>query len=74
MVYVNTNYCIYHQSGFIARTLTDSVELPKIAVAQLTKNWFKRLQNIFKTYLNPSSWFSKHFQVNVYIQCLKDVL
>ena len=28
--------------------------------------WFKRLQNVFKTYLNPLLWFSKRFQVNVY--------
>ena len=28
--------------------------------------WFKRLQNIFKTYLNPFLWFSKPFQVNIY--------
>ena len=26
--------------------------------------WFKHLQNIFKTYLNPILWFSKRFQVN----------
>ena len=28
--------------------------------------WFKRLQNVFKTYLNPIFWFSKRFQVNIY--------
>ena len=33
--------------------------------------WFKRLQNVFKTYLNPILWFSKHFQVYIYAVMLK---
>ena len=28
--------------------------------------WFKRLQNVFKTYLNPILWFSKCFRVKIY--------
>ena len=28
--------------------------------------WFKCLQNVFKTYLNPNLWFSRRFQVNIY--------
>ena len=33
--------------------------------------WFKRLQNVFKTYLNPVLWFSKRFQANVYAVMFK---
>ena len=33
--------------------------------------WFKRLQNVFKTYLNPILWFSKRFQENVYTVMFK---
>ena len=33
--------------------------------------WFKRLQNIFKTYLNNILWYSKRFQVNVYAVMFK---
>ena len=33
--------------------------------------WFKHLQNVFKTHLNPILWFSKRFQVNVYAVMFK---
>ena len=33
--------------------------------------WFKHLQNICKTYLNPISWFSKRFQVNAHAVMFK---
>ena len=33
--------------------------------------WFKRLQNVFKTCLNPILWFSKRFQVNIYAVMFK---
>ena len=33
--------------------------------------WFKHLQNIFETYLNPILRFSKCFQVNVYTVMFK---
>ena len=33
--------------------------------------WFKRLQNVFKTYLNPILRFSKRFQANVYTVMFK---
>ena len=33
--------------------------------------WFKCLQNVFKTLLNPILWFSKRFQVNIYIVMFK---
>ena len=36
--------------------------------------WFKHLRNVFKTYLNTSLWFSEHFQVNIYTECLRNAL
>ena len=33
--------------------------------------WFKRLQNVFKTYLKSILWFSKRFQVNIYAVMFK---
>ena len=33
--------------------------------------WFKHLQDVFKTYLNPILWFSKRFKVDVYTVMFK---
>ena len=43
---------------------------PPVHIWNILK-WFKHLQNVFKTYLNPILWFSEHFQVNVYAVMFK---
>ena len=62
-----------HGRGRLQKSVVRHLRLIPVNIRNVLK-WFKRLQYVFKTYLNPILWFSKHFQVNVYGVMFKNVL